>query len=241
MVGEWEAIFYSSLTGLSTVIGSLLVLFFRLNSRQVAFSLGMSAGVMVLVTYFTLLPSAFTYGGWPHLWIGFVIAIVAMLLIHHLPFSKVKDEGESDHQLGRLGIFLVIAIALHNAPEGIAIGMGYQLEAQLGHTLVIAMLVHNLPEGIGLAAPLVVAGKHPLFIFLLSLFSGAILPIGTWLGKYMTDSLDVVAIGLVFAAVSMIWIVCREIGPRALALSQTHTWIGIGSGCLLMYIIHLFH
>lgn len=240
MVSQWEAILYSSLTGLSTVIGSLLVLFFRPNFKQVAFSLGMSAGVMGLVAYFTLLPSAFTYGNWLHLGIGFVMAIIVMVLIHHLPFSKVEDKGDSDH-LGRLGIFLVIAISLHNVPEGIAIGMGYGLEAHLGHTLVIAMFVHNLPVGIGLAAPLVAAGRHPLFIFLLSLFSGAILPFGTWLGKYMTHSLDVVAIGLVFAAVSMVWIVCREIGPRAIELSQTHTWLGIGSGCLLMYIIHLFH
>jgi ZIP family zinc transporter len=242
MVSEMhEAILYSALAGLSTVIGSVMVLFFSLKRKMIACSLGISAGVMLTVVYTALLPAAFIHGNFSHLWIGMIVAILLMVLLHLLPFSKVEGEGDSSH-FARLGFFLVLAVAMHNAPEGIAIGIGFETAEHMGHTLALAMIVHNIPEGIGIAVPLVAAGRHPLVIFLLSLFCAATLPIGTWVGmNYLTSSPDVVSIGLIFAATTMIWIVICEICPKAFNLDKRNALSGLGIGALFMYIIHLFH
>lgn len=236
-----EALLYSALAGASTLIGTLLVLCFSLTRKMVALSLGMSAGVMILVSYWTLLPAAFRYGGFFHMLAGMGLAISVMLLLHHLPFSKVENEGDSS-QFARLGFFLVIAVAAHNAPEGAAIGIGFEMEQHVGHTLAIAMVIHNIPEGIGLAAPLVAAGRHPFIVSGLSLLCAATLPLGTWVGlNFLTQSANIVSVGLIFAATTMIWIVVCEICPRAFLLHRSNAFIGLGIGALFMYIIHLFH
>ncbi|MBA4495946.1 ZIP family metal transporter [Paenactinomyces guangxiensis] len=236
-----EAVIYSAWTGASILLGTILVLFFSPTRKTVAFSLGMSGGVMLFVCYLTLLPSAFKHGGFLHLLTGMGTGTLLMLLLHHLPFSKVGSKGESSH-LTRLGFLLVIAVAAHNAPEGAALGIGFKTGDHVGHTLALAMAVHNIPEGIGLAAPLVAAGRHPLLIVFLSLLCGATLPLGTWIGlKYLTGSPDIVSAGLIFAAVTMIWVVICEICPRAFTLHKPIAWVGMGFGALFMYIIHLFH
>lgn len=236
-----EAVFYSVWTGLSTVLGAMLVLFFRITNKPLALALGISAGVMIAIAYTTLLPTAMMYGGISHLVIGISGAILLMVLLHRLPFSKVESVGDSAH-FSRLGFLLAIAIAIHNAPEGAAMGIGFGTEEHLGHTLALAMVIHNIPEGIGLAAPLIAAGTSRWMILLWSLICGATLPIGTWVGMdYLTSSYHLVAVGLIFAATTMLWISVKEVLPQAFSLHRRNTWIGMGVGILFMYTLHLFH
>lgn len=236
-----EAIVSSAVTGSFTFLGAILLLCFSLTRRIIAFSLGMSGGVMLTVSYFTLLPPAYVYGGGFHLLIGMGAAILFMLLLRQIPFSKVGSKEDSS-RYERLAFFLAIAIALHNAPEGAAMGIGYRMDPDMGHILAVAMAIHNIPEGIGLAAPLIAAGRHPLFIGVVGLLCGAALPAGAWLGiRYLTGSPDILSAGLVFAASTMIWVVICEICPRAFALHKAMACIGLGTGAVLMYIIHLFH
>ncbi|SEM80191.1 ZIP family metal transporter [Lihuaxuella thermophila] len=236
-----EAIVYSALTGSFTFLGAILLLCFSLTKRIIAFSLGLSAGVMLIVSYFALLPPAFVYGGAFHLSVGMGAAVLFMLLLRQIPFSKVGSKEESS-RFDRLAFFLAIAVALHNAPEGAAMGIGYRMDPDMGHILAIAMAIHNIPEGIGLAAPLIAARRHPLVIGIVGLLCGAALPAGAWLGiRYLTGSPDILSAGLVFAASTMIWVVVCEICPRAFGLDKIMACIGTGTGILLMYIIHLFH
>jgi zinc transporter, ZIP family len=236
-----EALIYSAFTGLSTVIGSLILLFFPLTPKMIAGSLGVSAGVMVTLSYVTMLPSAFPAGGFPHLCLGVALAILLMVLLQLLSFSKIEREADSS-PFARLGFFLILAVIAHNVPEGAVIGIGFGTEEHMGHTLALAMAIHNIPEGIGLAAPLLAANRHPFVVFLVSLVCGVTLPLGTWVGmNYLTHSPDVTAIGLIFAATTMIWIVVCEIFPKAFTLDKRHALIGFGVGALSMYIIDLFH
>jgi ZIP family zinc transporter len=223
------------------LIGTFLVLFFNLNKKMIAFTLGLSAGVLILISYMTLLPTALASGGFFHLIAGMVTAIFTMILLHLLPFSKVKGEGD-EQRFARLGNYLLFAVAAHNFPEGAAIGIGFEMEHDLGQTLAIAMAIHNIPEGIGMAAPLVAAGKHPLVILVLCLISGGVLPLGTWLGiHFLSRFPDVISVGLGFAATTMVWIVVCEVCPKAFSLHKRSTFIGLVIGVLFMYIIHLFH
>jgi zinc transporter, ZIP family len=168
-------------------------------------------------------------------------AILFIILFQMIACSKIKREEDSSH-FTRLGFFLIVAMIAHNLPEGAAIGIGFETERHTGHTLALAMMIHNIPEGIGLAVPLLAANRYPFLIFLLSLLCGATLPFGTWLGiHYLAHSADVVSIGLIFAATTMIWIVVCEIFPKAFWLDKRNTLIGFGIGVLLMYIMELFH
>jgi zinc transporter, ZIP family len=236
-----EALIYSAFTGLSTVIGSLILLIFPLTQKMIAGSLGISAGVMLTVSYVTLLPSAFPSGGFSQLCIGMMLAILIMVLLQMISFSKIKREADSSH-FTRLGFFLILAMIAHNVPEGAVIGIGFGTEEHMGHTLALAMAIHNIPEGIGLAAPLLAANRHPFVVFVVSLFCGVTLPFGTWVGmNYLVHSPDVTTIGLIFAATMMIWIVVCEIFPEAFTLDKRNALIGFGVGALSMYIIDLFH
>ncbi|MBD1372120.1 ZIP family metal transporter [Hazenella sp. IB182357] len=235
------AVIYSAIAGLATVLGAILTLSFRLTDRIVAFALGMSVGVMVFISYLDLIPTAMMKGGWAHLVVGMVLAILFMLLLHHIPFSKVGS-GDQISDYTRLGVLLVIAVAVHNTPEGAAIGIGFDLENHLGHTLALAMFIHNIPEGIGLAAPLRAAGFMRSRIILLSLICGATLPLGTWIGiRFLSQSSDIISGGLIFAAVVMLWTAICEISPSAFRQSPLYAYFGIGMGSLFMCTVHMLH
>ena len=208
---------------------------------MIAFSLGISSGVMLFVSYFTLLPTAVKLGSLMYVVIGISCSILFMLLLHAYPFSKVKEADESS-SYARLGIFLVIAIIAHNLPEGAAIGIGFHAEHHVGIFLALALAIHNIPEGIGLAVPLIAAGKKPRTILSLSLLCAAVMPVGTWIGmQFFAQSSTFISGALTFAAAVMIWIVICEVCPRAFLLHRSATLQGILFGGFFMYIIHLLH
>lgn len=243
MVMYWvsKEVIYSTLTGLSTVLGTLLVMRFTLKEKMIAFSLGISSGVMLFVSYFTLLPTALQFGDMTYVSIGIVCSILFMLLLHAYPFSKVKEADETSRYT-RLGIMLVIAIIAHNLPEGAAIGIGFHAEHHVGILLALALAIHNVPEGIGLAVPLVAAGKKPSLILLVSLLCAVVMPIGTWIGThFLVQSPAFVSASLTFAAAVMIWIVICEISPRAFTLHRAAAVTGMIFGGCFMYIIHHLH
>lgn len=233
-----EAILYSAFTGLSTFVGSVLVCFFPISKRVLAFALGLSVGVMVWIAYGTLLPATFQFGNWAEACMGMGLAALMLLLIHQIPFCKVK--GTNDQQeYAKLGIYLFTAIAFHNIPEGALIGIGFGTMREMGMTISLAMAVHNIPEGISLGAPLLASKRPKWQVALVGLFSGALLPFGTWLGGFIYSP-QWIAIGLMFAATTMVW-VSWEVLPRAWRLSKPTTCMGIVCAIGLMYMIHLFH
>lgn len=233
-----EAILYSALTGISTFIGSVLVCFFPISKRMLSFALGLSVGVMIWISYGTLVPTAFQYGDWPEACLGMGLAALMMVLIHQMPFCKVEEKDEHQ-EYARLGIYLFAAIAFHNIPEGALIGIGFGAMREMGVTISLAMAVHNIPEGISLGAPLLASKRPKWLIGVVGLLSGALLPFGTWLGGFI-HSPHWIAVGLMFAATTMVW-VSWEVLPRAWYLSRRIACIGIACGIVLMYVVHLFH
>ncbi|MDQ0418382.1 ZIP family zinc transporter [Croceifilum oryzae] len=233
-----EAIVYSALTGVSTFIGAILVCFLPINKRVLAFSLGLSVGVMLWITYGTLLPVSFQYGNWTEAFLGMGLAGLILVLIHQMPFGKVRGQ-EGNQEYAKLGIYLFAAIALHNIPEGALIGIGFGTMREMGMSISLAMVIHNIPEGMSLGAPLLAANCSKRLVGLIGLLSGAVLPLGTWLGGFVYSP-RWIAIALVFAATTMVW-VAWEVLLRSWKLSKRNAFIGIGCGMILMYVIHLFH
>ncbi|MCS1352309.1 ZIP family metal transporter [Mechercharimyces sp. CAU 1602] len=237
-----DAIIFSFLSGSATLVGAMIVIWKRsLSSRMISFALGMSASVMIMVSWLDLLPTAIRYGDIPHLALGVGGGLSLMMLLKQ--FHREDRFLQPNHQaeLERLGLYLMIAVAAHNAPEGAAIGIGFGMEHAMGLHLAFAIAIHNVPEGIGLAAPLLAAGRSPLFIVLLTLITCGALPIGAWIGyKYLVAYPSVVAVGLMMAATTMIWVV-SEVGPRSLRIDQLGGWLGLIFGIILMYFLHHLH
>ncbi|NLM09376.1 MAG: ZIP family metal transporter, partial [Clostridiaceae bacterium] len=80
------------------------------------------------------------------------------------------------------GWMMVLAVALHNLPEGFAVGAGFQSGTGIGITLSVAILLHDIPEGMAMAIPLRIGKVKPLKVFLITILSGIPMGIGAFLG-----------------------------------------------------------
>lgn len=238
-----EAIYYSALAGVCTIIGPMIALMIPLSRQAISFAFGVSSGVMLLVSYAALVPNAMQMGGMIHVMIGIIFAVLLMLCFRRLPFGHhLHHDLNNEQTYERLGFYLILAIIVHNIPEGIAIGVGFETEHDAGMLLVMALAIHNIPEGMAMALPLIARGHNMLKIVAVSLLCGGALPLGTWIGvKWLVNNADMISVSLIFSATVMIWIVIYEVFPQAYRLGRKFSVYGLLAGGIFMYIIHQFH
>jgi len=233
-----DILYYSLLASLMTVLGSLLAYLFTMNKRIISFFFGLSSGMMLYLSYFSLLPTAVQFGGIRSVLIGILSSIIMMWLIHQLPIEQELRRCDST-SLDRVRFFFILAVIAHHIPEGIAVGAGFEAEHHMGLLLVLAFAIHNVPEGMALAFPLISAGRSPIYVLGLSLCCGLTLPLGTLLGiTLLNQSFSGISIGLTFAAATMIWIIIDEILPKAYQFHRVLSMVGLFAGGILIYMIH---
>lgn len=168
--------------GLGTVLGAVLIFCKRRwTSRSLAFFLGLAAGVMTAVIMFDMLPSALLYSGFGKAVSGIVLGFVLMLVVDY--FIAIKKSGA--HSLLGLGYLIMLGIAMHDLPEGMAIALGDLMKSQTGFVIALGIGIHNIPEGMAIAVPLVMAGMKKIFIFVQILVLSFITPLGTIIGIYL--------------------------------------------------------
>lgn len=174
----------TSLAGLSTTIGSLLGLIFkRENSKFMSSVLGFTAGVMIGVSFFELLPSGFEELGFTKASIAFVAGFIFIFLIdyfipHEYMGQKEKLNEKTDRKLLRTGLFIALGIGIHNFPEGMATFYSSIVDIKIGIAIAVAIAIHNIPEGIAVSAPVYKATGSRGKAFLWSFLSGVVEPIG---------------------------------------------------------------
>ena len=165
--------------GLATTLGSILAVFMPIkDKRLLGMSLSFSAGVMIYISFMELLPQGLK--NLPHQYIGvalFFIGIFTTILIDKVS-PDMSHEGEGfDQRLYSIGWVSLLAITLHNLPEGVAIfSVAYQ-DTNLSIPIIIAMAIHNIPEGLAISAPLYFATGNKTKAIMLGLFSGLMEPI----------------------------------------------------------------
>jgi len=237
--------------GLSTGIGSAIAYFIKHPKvLYLSFSLGLSAGVMIYVSFMELLPGAIEKVGeelgvlFFFIGIGF-IAIVDLLVPE--PENPHNYEGldepktpDASHHLMRTGVMTALAIGIHNFPEGLATFASALSDAHLGIFIAIAIAIHNIPEGIAVSVPFYFATGNRNKAFLYSFLSGVSEPIGALVGylllmRFLTPT--VLAGTLAFVAGVMIYISLDELLPMAHRYGHGHLVIsGIVLGMLIMAI-----
>jgi len=214
----WVGFVASLAAGLATGVGALPALITtRVSARALNGMLGFAAGVMLAATCFSLLVPAIDAGG---VWVALTgLALGAAFLtaldrlLPHEHFAS-GPEGPSS-SLRRTWLF-VIAITLHNFPEGLAVGVGFGSGDLSGATsLAIGIGLQNMPEGLAVALPLVREGYGRLPAFGIALASGLVEPIGGLLGVVaVTEAAFLLPWALAFAAGAMLTVISDEIIPE---------------------------
>ena len=239
------------IAGLSTGIGSLIAFFAkRTNTRFLSAALGLSAGVMIYVSFMEILPQATQalgalYGEKPGAWAAvglfFLGIVIAWLIDTLLPSHHVEEHTlDKSAKLKHLGLFTALALAIHNFPEGLATFMASMQDAALGVSIAVAVAIHNIPEGVAVALPVYHATGKRAQAFWYSAGSGMAEPVGAVLGFFLLRSfLHEAAFGVLFALIAgiMVYISLDELLPTAHEYGDGHKVIwGVVGGMMIMAV-----
>ena len=232
--------------GLATTIGSLLGLTVKKpGPKFMGFTLGFSAGVMILISFMELLKDSIATLGFEKAYAGFFLGMIIFFLIDFLiPHDYIgqHDHGEikSSSRLMRAGLLVALGIFIHNFPEGMATFVGTMENIKLGTAIAVAIAIHNIPEGLAVSVPIYAATGSRIKAFLWSFFSGVSEPIGAGIaGLILLPFLTPVLLGWVLAFVAgiMVAISIDELVPIAKSYDIEHTPIlGVICGMLVMVI-----
>ncbi|AEH50990.1 ZIP family metal transporter [Pseudothermotoga thermarum] len=238
-----RAFVYSLLAGSATGLGAIPFLLFKkgLKEKYIDILLGFAAGVMLAASAFSLVVPSLELGGPIKFAIGFMLGgfLVDFVdkLIPHEHFLK-GHEGIETKRLKGIWLF-VIAITIHNFPEGMAVGVGVYTPHAFSIALAIAL--QNIPEGAATAAALLNAGYKPLKAFFVSLLTGLVEVVGGLLGILLINVAEgLLSYLMALAAGAMIFVISDEVLPethlRGLERLTTY-WVLIGFA--LMTILDL--
>ena len=235
------------MAGFSTMIGTIFVFLKKKNNKILISSLGFAAGVMITVSLTDLIPESYNllrniYPIFPR--IMYILIFIVTGIILSMMIDKYLPENNNTNNKGlyRVGIISMLAIILHNIPEGIATFMAANTNVKLGISLAIAIALHNIPEGISISIPIYYStksrGKALLYTFIsgISEVFGALLTY-LFLSNFINDRI----MGFLFSIIAgiMIHISIYELIPTSLSYKNNKlTFIFILIGSLFMIINH---
>ena len=248
------------LAGLSTGIGSALAFFTkRTNTKILSLALGLSAGVMIYVSFIeiffkakdVLVKEMGTVHGY---WVTVIAFFGGMALIALI--DKLVPDFENPHEMHRVeeiddvpakkdfkrlykvGIFTALAIAIHNFPEGLATFTAALSDPGLGVAIAVAIAIHNIPEGMAVSVPIFYSTGDRKKAFVYSFLSGLAEPVGAVAGYLiLMPFMGPVVFGVLFAGVAgiMVFISLDELLPAAQEYGEHHLSIyGLVLGMAIM-------
>jgi ZIP family zinc transporter len=236
----------------ATALGALPALFLRgLSNRTEDTMLGLAAGMMLAASSFSLILPGLAAGatitgsaslGALTVVIGLALGVLLMLGLDQFTPHEHEHLGPCGAGCGRVSrVWLfVFAIALHNLPEGMAIGVSFsQGDFSVGLPLTTAIAIQDLPEGLAVAMALKAAGLSPQRAVGVAALSGLMEPIGALLGIGLASGLALAyPIGLGLAAGAMIFVVSHEVIPETHRNGhQTPATIGLMAGFAVMMVL----
>jgi ZIP family zinc transporter len=215
----------SLLAGLATGVGALPALFFRTVSDKFLYTmLGAAAGVMLAATSFSLIVPGIEAGD--QLWPGYGVYVVVIGMLigalfldridHWLPHDHVIAGHEGpDSKMRKIWLF-ILAVTIHNFPEGLAVGVGFGSgDIAAGTSLAIGIGLQNMPEGLAVALPLIGMGRSRWNAIGVAFLTGLVEPIGGLLGVGAISLFHpILPFGLAFAAGAMLFVISDEIIPE---------------------------
>ncbi|MBQ8432810.1 MAG: ZIP family metal transporter [Clostridia bacterium] len=212
--------------GGATVVGALLGFFLKRPSHKMNdVILSFAAGVMLAAAVVGLVLPSLEYGD--RFALGVTVAgifcgalclnLIDRLVPHLHKMTGVEQEAhpEQNERLNKVLLF-VIAIAIHNLPEGIAAGVGFGA-GDMGRALTVAggIALQNIPEGMVIIAPMLAAGIRPRRTFVIAMLTGMVEIVGTLIGYFAVQiSAAILPFALAFAGGTMLYVVSDEMIPE---------------------------
>lgn len=251
------ALIGTGFTFLATTAGAAMVFLMKkdVNPNVQHGFLGFAAGVMIAASVWSLLIPAIEMAeeqgvsGWMPAAGGFVIGGVFLFLLDkilpHLHIDQDKPEGMKSSF--KRTTMLVLAVTLHNIPEGMAVGLSFGLAGQLNSqaalmsavALAIGMGIQNFPEGAAISLPLRNEGFSKNKSFVYGALSGIVEPIAGVVGALLVSGVaGIMPWMLAFAAGAMIYVVVEELIPESQSSEHSHAGtIGTMLGFLIMMVL----
>ena len=242
---------------LGTALGSAMVFFMKnkINGKVEKLLLGFAAGVMIAASIWSLIIPAINMEeqqgviSWIPAAIGFLLGILFLLILDSvIPHLHLKsDRPEGVRAKFKKVTMLVLAVTLHNIPEGMAVGVTFA-GALIGNSgitiagalaLALGIAIQNFPEGAIISMPLKAEGISKSKAFFYGTLSGIVEPIGAMITILLTSAIEpILPYILSFAAGAMIYVVVEELIPESQSGEHSNIGtIGVAIGFVIMMIL----
>lgn len=235
----WLAGWYGIVSGVvGTGAGGFMACFLpSQNKRVISFILEYSAGLMLSIVCFDLLPNAFKFTTLGAVLIGIIVGICLMIISDNIiSISRVNKTKST-------GLVIALGIAIHNFLEGMAVGSGFKADNTLGLSLAVAILLHDIPEGMSITIPLRAGGMNRLRAISLSLLAGLPMGAGSMFGLWVGEiSAYYIAVSLAVAGGAMLYIVFANMLPESKQMyrgrvNSIGSLLGIITGIIISFKI----
>jgi len=222
--------------GLGGIVSALLG---DVSSKVMCWMLSFAGGVMLSIVCFELIPEGIELGGMFFMLLGLILGIAVVMSFHYfIDKMTIKKGGNLDGQMIQVGLdenkapknmkllksgmIMLIAISLHNLPEGIAIGAAGTHDMTLGIVLAVMILLHCIPEGMAIATPLIGGGMAKFKVIILTALTGVPTIIGGVIGMLVGGISEItLALALSGAGGAMLYVVFGEIFPQSITIEKS--------------------
>ncbi len=247
---------------IGTGLGGVIATFIKdKSSSTIAGVLSFAGGVMISIASFGLIPEALEISNVYIVTFGIIIGIIVIMLLDRIvdivtDKREVKLKIHKTHKelfhenlvisnkkpMLRSGIIMLLAIGIHNIPEGLAIGASGVHDINLGILLTVMIALHNIPEGLAIATPLIAGQVSKIKTVILTTLSGVPTLIGAILGIMIGGISDItLSVSLSIASGAMLYVVFGEIIPQSILIRKDRfatiiTLLGMITGLVLSKI-----
>lgn len=235
-----QVIFFSLLTFVSTLTGGLLAL---KNKERLHYIMSFTAGVLIAVCFFDVLPELFkvTYENKLNLTLGLLAIVVGFLVIHILEKLAIIHANHEDeyatHKHPTVGLIGASGLSIHSLLDGVGIGLGFHVSIHVGFAVALAVIAHDFSDGLN-TVTLMLASKNSTKKSIVLLLIDAIAPILGALSTFLfTIPLNLLQIYLGFFAGFLLYIAASDLLPEA--HSRHNSWIMIALtilGTVLIFV-----
>lgn len=227
--------------GGATVVGAIIGFLFNNVSHKINDAiLSFAAGIMLAAAVIGLIMPSFELVDKGRIWLPIVGIFVGAIFLNAMDrvtphLHRLTGMGEEEHKHNRnlnRAILFMLAVALHNLPEGLAAGVGFgNDDISAAVTVAVGIALQNIPEGIVTVTPLVMAGISKSRAFIMAAVTGLIEVAGTFIGYYMAEmSAGILPFTLAFAGGTMLYVISDEMIPE----THSHGYERISTYSLLV-------
>lgn len=230
------------LSGMTTLVGVALAMILVNRVAWVAFGIGFSAGLMVLISALELIPEAWHVAGPLPAMVAIGLGAAVLGLLHWIiPHTHlIEENGLFDAALIKSAYLVVLGLTLHDVPEGFTMANSYIVSPSLGVFVAIGIALHNIPEEFAMAMPVITLRRRRL-LFGAAMVSALAEPVGAIIGLLAVEAMPrLTPIFMGAAAGAMIFVSLHELIPMARHYRRTVIFILGISFSIIVYALLAF-